>query len=212
MNERMGLIVNILDLVKENKVMLAIIIKAEENGFSIVEANNNRVIVKANCIPVTITWEMCSCHGGRMWFTNGDTGIFKELSSTKYDTENGIDSPETELAFYIDNKMIDTINGFAKYVYVVETIGRYRDGKVEIHYFNSIESASYFVFDENGHDINSEYGSITHQYPNPNIKQRVTYIGDEDGAIKFKGERIEKIKDEFKVVNEWEIKFKVFRK
>lgn len=36
MNERMGLIVNTLDLVKENKVMLAIVIKAEENGFSIV--------------------------------------------------------------------------------------------------------------------------------------------------------------------------------
>ena len=37
MNERMRLIVNILDLVKENKAMLAIIIKAEENGFSICE-------------------------------------------------------------------------------------------------------------------------------------------------------------------------------
>ena len=44
MNERMELIVNILGLVKENKVMLAIITKAEENGFSIIEANNTYVI------------------------------------------------------------------------------------------------------------------------------------------------------------------------
>lgn len=203
---------NTLDLVKEDKIMLAIVIKAEENGFNIIEANNHRVIVKANCIPVTITWEMCSCHGGRMWFANGDTNIYEELSSTEYDTENGIDSPQTELAFYIDNKLVDTVKGFAKYIYVVETIGRYRDGKVETHYFNSVENASYFVFDEAGHDINSEYGTVTHQYPNPNIRQRVTYIGDEGSAIKFKVERIEKVKDEFKVVNEWEIRFKVFRK
>ena len=136
-----------LDLVKRNKVMSAIVIKLEEADFRVIEATSNKVVAKAGCLPVSIVWEMCLCHGGRMWISQSNTNINVELSSLEYDKENGIVDPETELAFYIDNKMIDTINGFAKYVYVVETIGRYHDGKVEIHYFNSIESASYFVFD-----------------------------------------------------------------
>ena len=51
---------NTLDLVKENKVMLAIAMKAEEIGFDVLEATSDQVMVKANCSPVEITWEMCS--------------------------------------------------------------------------------------------------------------------------------------------------------
>lgn len=199
---------NTLDLVKDNKVMLAIVAKAEENGFQVEEADHGSVTVKVNCLPVKITWEMCGCHGGRMWLSQTNTNIYIELSSDEYDEENGIVDPQTELAYYIDNKMIETINGFEKYVYIVEVIGEYEKDKKKIHYFNSIEKASYFVFDEDGHDINSEYGAVVHQYPNPDMQKRVTYVGEEKGVLKFKGERINK----GVAGNEYEIRFRVFRK
>lgn len=120
-----------LDLVKKDKVMSAIVMKSEEAGFDVIEASSYKVVVKAGCLPVSITWEMCSCHGGRMWLSQSNTNIHVELSSPEYDTENGIVDPETELAFYIDNKMIDTIKSFEKYVYVVDIIGEYKDGEVK---------------------------------------------------------------------------------
>ena len=199
---------NTLDLVKKNKVMSAIVIKSEEAGFDVIEAIYNKVVVKAGCLPVSISWEMCSCHGGRMWLSQHNTSIDIELSSPEYDEENGVVDSETELAFYIDNKMIDTIKSFEKYVYVVDVIGQYKEGEVKTHYFKSVEDASYFVFHEHGHDLNSEYGEVTHQYPNPDMQERVTYVGEDNGVLKFKGEAINK----GKAGREYEIKFRVFRK
>lgn len=199
---------NTIDLITQDKVMLAIVIKAEEAGFDIVEATSNKVVVKAGCLPVEITWEMCSCHGGRMWLSQNNTNIHIELSSNEYDEENGVVDPETELAFYIDNKMVDVINDFKKYVYVVDVIGQYKKDKTNTSYFKSVEDASYFVFSEHGHDINSEYGEVTHQYPNPDLQERITYIGEDEGVLKFKGERINK----GNVDTEYEVRFRVFRK
>lgn len=199
---------NTLDLVKEDKVMLAIVIKAEEAGFDVLEANSNHVTVKANCLPVEIVWEMCSCHGGRMWFNQKETNIHIELSSEEYDGDNGIVDPETELAYYIDNKMIETVKGFEKYVYVVDVIGEYTDGTVKTSYFDSVEKASRFVFNEDGHDLNSEYGEVVHQYPNPDRQERITYISEANGVLLFKGESI----FEGAVSKEYEIRFRIFRK
>lgn len=199
---------NTLDLVKKDKVMSAIVIKSEEAGFDVAEATNNKVVVKAGCLPVSISWEMCSCHGGRMWLSQFNTNINIELSSTEYDEKNGIVDPETELAFYIDNKMVDAVKSFEKYVYVVDVIGEYKKDEVRTSYFKNIEDASYFVFHENGHDLNSEYGEVTHQYPNPNMQERITYIGEDKSVLKFKGEAINK----GNVSREYEIKFRIFRK
>ena len=197
-----------LDLVKKDKVMSAIVIKSEKADFNIIEATNNKVVVKAGCLPVSISWEMCSCHGGRMWLSQLNTNINIEFSSTEYDEKNGIVDPETELAFYIDNKMVDAVKSFEKYVYVVDVIGEYKKDEIRTSYFKSVEDASYFVFHENGHDLNSEYGEVTHQYPNPNMQERITYIGEDKNVLKFKGEAINK----GNVSREYEIKFRVFRK
>lgn len=199
---------NTIDLITQDKVMLAIVIKAEEAGFDIVEATSNKVVVKAGCLPVEITWEMCSCHGGRMWLSQNNTNIHIELSAPDWDEENGIVDPETELEFYIDNKMVDTINSFKRYVYVVDIIGRFGNDETSTRYFKSVEDASRFVFGEDGHDLNSEYGEVTHQYPNPDIQERITYIGEDKGVLKFKCERI----DKGNVDTEYEIRFRVFRK
>ncbi len=199
---------NTLDLVRKDHVISAVILKLEEAGFNVLEASRGKVVVKAGCLPVGITWEMCLCHGGRMWFSQKDTRVDIELSSSEYDEENGIVDPKTELAFYIDNKMIDTIKEFEKYVYVVEAIGQYEKDKVKTSYFKSVEDASSFVFHEDGHDLNSEYGEVTHRYPNPDMQERITYIGEDDGVIKFKGEHIHN----GAVDREYKIRFRVFRK
>lgn len=197
-----------LDLVKQNKVMSAIIIKLERVGFDVIEATHNKVVVKANCLPVSISWEMCSCHGGRMWLSQSNININIELSSTEYDEKKGIVDPETELAFYIDNEMIDAVKSFEKYVYVVDVVGEYTKGKKKTSYFKSVEDASYFVFREDGHDLNSEYGQITHQYPNPKMQERITYVNENNGVLTFRGEAI----SNGKIDREYDIKFMIFRK
>lgn len=197
-----------LDLVKQNKVMPAIVIKLEKVGFDVIEATYNKVVVEANCLPVSISWEMCWCHGGRMWLSQSNTNINIELSSPEYDEKKGIVDPETELAFYIDNEMIDAVKSFEKYVYVVEVIGEYTKGKRKTSYFKSIEDASYFVFREDGHDLNSEYGQVIHQYPNPNMRERITYVNENNGVLTFRGQAIR----DGKIDREYDIKFMIFRK
>lgn len=199
---------NTLDLVKRDKVMSAIVIKSEEAGFDVIEAISNKVVVRAGCLPVEISWEMCSCHGGRMWLSQKNTNIYIELSAPEYCVEKGIIDPETELAFYIDNKMIDTVKSFEKYVYVVDVIGEYKKGETKTHYFKSIEDASEFVFHEDGHDLNSEYGEVLHQYPNPDMQERITYINEDNGVLTFRGQAFNK----GKLSREYDIKFMIFRK
>ena len=96
-----------------------------------------------------------------MWLSQFNTNIYAELSSPEYDTKNGIVDPETELAFYIDNKMVNTIKSFEKYVYVVDIIGEYKEGEIKTHYFKSVEDASYFVF-QREHDAVVGLVSLEH--------------------------------------------------
>ena len=201
-----------LDLIKDNKVMLAIVMKAEQEGFTVLEANRGEVIIKSGCLPVSVTWEMCGCHGGRMWYSQENTNIHIELSSMSYDQEKGIIDPQTELAWYIENRMIDTIKSFCGYIYVVEVIGKYNSNDVNRNYFNSVEKASNFIFEEDGHDVNSEYGTVEHQYPNPNMKLRITYVGDENNKIVFKCEYMKNKGEGFYVDNTYTVKYGVFRK
>lgn len=201
-----------IDLVKDNKIMLAIVMKIEQEGFNVLEANIDKVVVQSGCLPVSVTWEMCSCHGGRMWFSQENTNIHIELSSMSYDQEKGITDPQTELAWYIDNRMIDTIKSFCGYIYVVEVIGKYNSDNISRNYFNSVEKASNFIFEEDGHDVNSEYGTVEHQYPNPNTKLRVTYVGDENNKIVFKCEYMKNKDEGFYVDNTYTVKYSVFRK
>ena len=195
-----------LDMVKDNKVMVAIIDVCEKSGVNVIGADGHGVKVKAGCLPVGVTWEMCSCHGGRIWLNQENTGIHIELSSEEYDEEKGIDSPETELAWRIDNELVDTIRRFERFVYVVDETGNYGNpDRHERRYFDSPEKASRFVFEEDGHDIMSEYGDVVHQYPNSDRRMRVTYDGDSNEKyskarrVRFRCEKLVRKDGEFKV-------------
>lgn len=200
-----------LQRVKDGKAMLAVIEEAEENGFKVLSANDGRVRVKAGCLPVEVSYEMCLCHGGRMWLSQDNTDIHIELSSDKYDGEKGIIDPETELAWRIENEMAEVIRSFERYVYVVEEIGKYKDER-KVHYFKSVEDASRYVFEEPGHDINAEYGTVRYQCPNPDIYHEYTYDGEENGRIRFIGRSFWRSEGEFKKNQEWTIEYHVFRK
>lgn len=104
--------------------------------------------------------------------------------------------------------MIDAVKNFEKYVYIADVIGEYTKGKRKTSYFKMIEDTSYFMFREDGHDLNSEYGQVTHQYPNHNMQERITYVNENNGVLTFRGETI----NNNKIDREYDIKFMVFRK
>lgn len=206
---------NTLKLVEDDKVMIAILNALSDTDINIVSADDNKVVVKAGCLPVSISWEMCSCHGGRMWFNQDETHIHIELSSSGYDYDHGIDSPEKELAHYIDKMMVNTIKSFEKYVYVVDVIGNYgRKDNFNRAYFNSIDSASRYVFDENGHDLNNQFATVIHQYPNPDMQLKVEYMGEDNGALLYRGTSLERDKNSgiFLEDYSYDIKFWMYRK
>lgn len=201
-----------LEMVKNGQAMLAIIEEAVGNGFRVLSANGGSVTVKAGCLPIEISYEMCLCHGGRLWLNQENTGIHIELSSDTYDEDKGIVDAETELAWRIENEMAYTVKSFERYVYVVEEIGKYRKDEHSVKYFKSSEDASNYIFEENGHDINAEYGTVRHKCPNPEIYYEYTYDGEENGRIRFIGRRFCKKNGEFKKDKEWPIEYHVFRK
>lgn len=206
---------NTLKLVENDKVMLAILNVISDYDIEIVSADNNKIVVKAGCLPVSISWETCSCHGGRMWFNQSETRVHIELSSGEYDYDHGIDTPEKELAHYIDKMMVDTIKSFEKYVYVVDVTGKYGvKDRFNRAYFNNIDAASRYVFDEDGHDLNNQFATVIHQYPNPDMQLKVEYMGEDNGALLYRGTSLERDKNSgiFLEDYSYDIKFWMYRK
>lgn len=206
---------NTLKLVENDKVMLAILNVISDYDIEIVSADNNKIVVKAGCLPVSISWEMCSCHGGRMWFNQDETRVHIELSSSEYDYDHGIDSPEKELAHYIDKMMVNTIKSFERYVYVIDVTGKYGiKDRFNRAYFNNIDAASRYVFDEDGHDLNNQFATVIHQYPNPDMQLKVEYIGENNGALLYRGTSLKRNENSgiFLEDYSYDIKFWMYRK
>ena len=198
--------------VRDGRALLCILREVMDAGMKVLEVDGCSVTVKDTCLPVTISWEMCVCHGGRMWFEQHKTNASIELSSTDYDTDNGITDPETELAWYIENKLVETVKRFSKFVHVVEKVGEYIDEKTYTTYLDSSQKASYLIFEEDGHDVLSEYGEVVHQYPNEDMRLAVRYVGERDGKIEFEGRKLERKNGEWKVNRTYTIRYWVYRK
>ncbi len=209
-----------LRLVEADKVMLAVLEVMDNECIDVLKADRHHVKVRSGCLPVEITWEMCMCHGGRLWLNQEQTGISIELSSDEYDEDKGIVSPETELAWRIDNELVGTIDSFRRYVHVVDSMGEYgnHDRKTR-EYFDSVDKAARRIFEEDGIDLFSTE-SFTHQFPNENMRMRITHIGDEGESdskarrIRFKCEKLER-RDQsqpFRVAYEFTREYWVYRK
>lgn len=203
-----------LDLVKSNKTYLAIMLELAENGIEVMKYDDYGVVCKDTCLPVRINWETCMCHGGRIWINQEETSIHIELSSDKYDQSKGIYDPDTELAWRVEHELVKAVKSLSKYVYVVTREGEFSENKTTTRYFNSMESASRYMFNQDGIDVNSEYGTVTYQPPNPDIKYEYSYAGDEHGRIKFNVTEYKRNSesDGFKEVKNWTTTYFVFRK
>lgn len=155
-----------LELVKDDNELLAILIKLDENKIKVVEADTYGVTVETPCGNCGISWERCGCHGGRMWFDNSQMRIHIELSSEEYDESIGIVDMHTELAYYIDNKMVPTILSFNQYVHTVTEKGKYgMSSREDYRYFKSCEEASRYVFGDKVHRLDTDNGTVTRTFP-----------------------------------------------
>lgn len=203
-----------LELVKTGKAQLAMLQECLEHNIKVISANDARLLVKDMCLPVEISWEMCSCHGGRIWLSQVNTRIHLELSSYEYDKSHGIVDPDTELAWRIENELVKEIKEFSKYVYVVKTIGEYRDNEVRTNYFKSSDDASEFIFKKPGYDINSTYDEVKITFPNTNIYETRKFKEVSGNSVVVDCKRFERMDSscEFEEKKSWTIEFHVFRK
>ena len=203
-----------LDLVKSDKTYLAVMLELAENNIEVIKYDDYGVVCKDTCLPVRVSWETCMCHGGRIWINQEETSIHIELSSDKYDKSKGIYDPDTELAWRIEHELVETVKSLSSYVYVVTRTGEFFDDRTDTRYFNNMESASRYMFSQEGIDVNAEYGTVTYQPPNPNIKYEYKYAGDEDGRITFNVTNYKRKSesDSFELERTWTTSYFVFRK
>ena len=203
-----------IELVRNGNTNLAIVQELTDKGIKVLGFNDNTVTCKDMCLPVEVSWEMCMCHGGRVWVSQKQTNIHIELSSPEYDTDKGIVDPETELAWRIENELVDTVKSFSSYVYVVVETGKYLDNEVNYHYFNSSEKASEYLFGQKGYDVNVQYGTVTYQPPNPDMKTEYKYVNDDNGRITFEATEYHRKceSDPFKPGRTWTVQYFVYRK
>ena len=198
-----------LELIKDDNELLAVLIKLAENKIKVVEADIYGVTVETPCGTCSISWGRCGCHGGRMWFDNSQMRINIELSSEEYDESIGVVDMHTELAYYIDNKMVPTILSFNQYIYTVTEKGKYGMSSMEDYrYFKSCEEASRYVFGDKVHRLDAETGTTTRTFPNALIKEEISYIDDTKDGIHFACTCYKKEEAEYT----YDIYYKKFRK
>lgn len=198
-----------LELIKDDNELLAVLIKLAENKIKVVEADTHGVTVETPCGTCNISWECCGCHGGRMWFDNSQMHINIELSNEEYDESIGVVDMHTELAYYIDNKMVPTILSFNQYIYTVTEKGKYGMSSMENYrYFTSCEEASRYVFGDKVHRLDMETGTVVRAFPNALIKEEISYIDDTEDGIHFACTCYKKEEAEYT----YDIYYKKFRK
>lgn len=201
--------------IQEYDVLFAIISKLyKSSNIKIRKFEDRSITVKSNISIITISWEMCSCHGGRMWLDEYHTNIHIELSSPQYDESKGIIDPESELAYYIEYEMIPTIESLAKYIYVSEEIGKWVDDKNNTRYYKSPEDAGYSCFSVQGVDPFSA-DEVTYQPPNRNRKSVYRFREvDKDGKYVFEAVDYERKSEEenWDISNNYILKFWMYRK
>lgn len=198
-----------LELIEDDNELLAVLIKLAESKIKVVEADVHGVVVETPCGTCNISWECCVCHGGRMWFDNGHMGANIELSSEEYDESIGVVDMYTELAYYIDNKMVPTILSFNQYIYTVIEKGKYgMSSKEDYRYFKSCEEASRYVFGDKVHRLDTETGTVIRTFPNALIKEEISYVDDVKGGILFTCTHYKKEEAEYT----YDIYYKKFRK
>lgn len=171
---------------KNSEINLLIINKLLEKDYSIVNIEGNYITaIGKNGIEFNISYEMCVCHGGRLSIDCKHIDFYKRLESDSYDEELGITDSESELLYYINNKMFEVINSFEKYIYkVVEQKPGYYKDKDEISYYDNTKEIARRICNEKDKDIFAIEEKIL-TYPNENTIEKIENISLNNGKLEF---------------------------
>lgn len=168
---------------QEMKFYNKIVDKLESEDIEVTSFDGFHVNAKYGEIEISISFEMCLCHGGRLTITSPHCKFYYRIEHDKYDDTKGIIDAETELEYEIENEMIPIIKGIKSYVYAVEY---WRDDNPNNHqyeYFNSIEKLSRFILEEDNMDIFAMDGVYIHYCPNPDYAYKITVEDFKDGQL-----------------------------
>lgn len=160
-----------------------IVDKLESEQIDVVSFDGNNVRAKYGDIEISISFEMCCCHGSRLSISSKHCDFYYRIEHEYYDNTKGIVDAETELEYEIENEMVPIIKDIKSYVYAVEY---WRDDNPNNHnyeYFNSVEKLSRFILEENNMDIFAMDGIYIHYYPNPEMASKVTIEDFKDGKL-----------------------------
>ena len=160
-----------------------IVDKLESEGIDVVSFDGFHVNAKYGEIDIIITFEMCTCHGGRLSISSPHCHFYYRIEHDKYDNTKGIIDPESELEYEIGNEMIPIIKDIKSYVYAVEYWREDNPNNHKYEYFNSIERLSRLVLEEDGMDIFAIDGVYIHEYPNPDMASKITIEDFKDGKL-----------------------------
>lgn len=178
---------------KNSEINLLIIKKLLEKKYSIKNIEDNYITARGkNGIEFNISYEMCMCHGGRLTINCNHINFYQRLESNEYNDELGITDAESELLYYINNKMFEVIESFETYIYkvVLKRPGYYKD-KDEISYYNNTKDIAYRITEEKDKDIfNIEEKTI--YYPNENIICKIENVEMNNGVLEFDKFRYER--------------------
>lgn len=142
--------------------------KLNENKIQIISRTETAVLCRKAYIDFEISFEMCTCHGGRLSISeNNHLHLHRTIEHNCYDENLGITDPQSELLWSIENEMMEIVdNYFSKFVYKVVETGKYSDGDCNVSYHCSEEDVCEKI-------TGSYKGSIytleehKHQYLNP---------------------------------------------
>ena len=98
---------------EQDKIELAIFNELSNHDIKIRKFEGSMFYIQVGCLEVELRYEICSCHGGRIWLYQPGTNINIELSSTTYDESKGIVDPYSEIAYRIEYELIEAINSFS---------------------------------------------------------------------------------------------------
>lgn len=171
---------------KNSEINLLIINKLLERDYSITNIEDNYITARGkNGIEFNIAYEMCMCHGGRLTINCKHINFWKRLESNEYNKELGITDAESELLYYINNKMFEIIESFETYIYkvVLKRPGHYKN-EDEVKYYNDLKDIGYRILEERDKDIfNIEEKTI--YCPNENIIYKIENVEMNNGILEF---------------------------
>lgn len=201
---------------EQDKIELAIFNELSNHDIKIRKFEGSMFYIQVGCLEVELRYEICSCHGGRIWLYQPGTNINIELSSTTYDESKGIVDPYSEIAYRIEYELIEAINSFKKYIYVVEVVGKYhRDDSISRYYFKSPQQASDFVLRNSTIDLMTiDENPVTVRFPNKNIKEEYVLEKFENNTVFLKVSRYDR-KDEnseWNLDSTWTVRYYIFHK